>query len=165
MAETPAPTENQPGVTISQIFLDSLLFQHSADALSLPPTTPANVGDVNVRVESGISEDGEAGVTFITVSTQPDQRPVYNVILKMVGLFQRTSGEGMRLEDFIKTNSVALLYPFVREAFANVTQRGRFGPVWLTPANVRNWVGPAVSGQRTGAPSPTSSSEKPPEAP
>jgi preprotein translocase subunit SecB len=28
-----------------------------------------------------------------------------------------------------------MLYPFLREAVANLTGRGRFGPVWLNPFN------------------------------
>ena len=43
----------------------------------------------------------------------------------------------MPLRDFLAGPAVALLYPFVREAFANLTLRGRFGPVWLNPFNVR----------------------------
>jgi preprotein translocase subunit SecB len=136
-APTAAP-EQQPGIMITQVFLDRLSFEHRAEPLSLPAGGPANVGILDVRVEMGMGGEGNAlGFTRVTVSTRPDQEPVYNIALTITGLFARQSDEAMPLEDFLKNNSVALLYPFVRETFANVTQRGRFGPVWLNPLNTR----------------------------
>jgi preprotein translocase subunit SecB len=44
--------------------------------------------------------------------------------------------ENMALKEFFTTGSAhAVLFPFVREAVANITMRGRFGPVWLNPVN------------------------------
>ena len=132
------PPEKQPGIALAQIFLERLSFEHRVDALSLPPGIPPKVGDLNVNVEIGIGgEGGVFGFTRITVSTNPAHEPVYNVVLAMTGLFARQSGEAMPLETFLKNNSVALMYPFVRETFANITGRGRCGPIWLNPFNTQ----------------------------
>jgi preprotein translocase subunit SecB len=41
----------------------------------------------------------------------------------------------------------AMLYPFIREVVANLTIRGRFGPVWLNPFNLRGAIQAAVQQQ------------------
>jgi len=42
----------------------------------------------------------------------------------------------MPLDRYFTTSGAALLYPFVRQVVADLTSRGRFGPVWLNPMNV-----------------------------
>jgi hypothetical protein len=42
----------------------------------------------------------------------------------------------MPLDRYFTTSGAALLYPFVRQVVADLTWRGRFGPVWLNPMNV-----------------------------
>jgi preprotein translocase subunit SecB len=143
--DLPAPPDKQPGVAVANIFLDHVSFAHRVDPLTLPASTPANVGDLTVNVEMGIGgEGGVLGFTRITVSTNPANEPVYNVTLSMTGLFARQSDDAMPIDTFLKNNSVALMYPFVREAFANITGRGRFGPVWLNPFNTRGLSTDAV---------------------
>lgn len=142
-SEPDVATEKQPGIAIAQIFLDRVSFDHRVDALSLPPNTPPKVGDVKVQVETGTSGDGAFGFTRVTVSTNPENEPVYSVILAMTGVFARQPDAtgmltGMPLETFLQNNSLTVMYPFVREAFANITQRGRFGPVLLNPFNTRS---------------------------
>jgi preprotein translocase subunit SecB len=137
---TPATTRlnqpDQPGIAIAQIFLEKLSFEHRGDPMALPPNTPPNVGELNVEVEIGLAQDRSAGITRITVSTDVKKEPVYNVRLTITGLFTKTNADGgMPMETFLHNNSLSLMYPFVREAFAAITQRGRFGPVWLDPFN------------------------------
>jgi len=83
----------------------------------------------------------------------------------MVALVRRLPGEGnLSVRDFVlSAASVSLLYPFVREAFAAVTLRGRFGPVWLNLLTHRRslrasqpWspAGPAAPPSDLGSPVP-----------
>lgn len=66
----------------------------------------------------------------------------------MTALIEVKPGEAnMPLEKYATISGVSLLYPFLREAVANLTQRGRFGPVWLSPLN----VAAAVEGARVPA--------------
>jgi hypothetical protein len=44
---------------------------------------------------------------------------------------------------------VSMVFPFVREAIANLTMRGRFGPVWIDPLNVQAIVADAQSIRET----------------
>jgi preprotein translocase subunit SecB len=132
-------TERQPGITIAQIFLERVHFEHRGDALALPPNTPPDVGPVNVQVATGINEEKTAGITRITVGTDPARNAPYTFELSITGMFAIQPGaEGsLPLDAFLVANSVPLLYPFVREAVAAITQRGRFGPVWLNPINTK----------------------------
>ena len=43
----------------------------------------------------------------------------------------------LRPVEFLARSGVPTLFPFVREAIANITMRGRFGPLWLNPIDVR----------------------------
>ena len=129
----------EPGVVIAQVFVEKIAFSHREGFLALPANTPPNVGEIAVNVMIGESADGESGLIRIEVKTNPENKPTYNVELTMVALVQRAAIKNMTVEEFLTSGaSVSLLYPFLREAFANVTQRGRFGPVWLNPINTQD---------------------------
>ena len=74
--------------------------------------------------------------------------------------------ENMTIREYLASgNCVAALFPFLREAIANVTGRGRFGPVFLDPINIRefakqiqsqNWEPIAAPPSVTAPPSPRS---------
>ena len=60
----------------------------------------------------------------------------------MIGLFEQQNGfENLPMADFLGDSAPALLFPFLREAFANITTRGRFGPVWLQPDQHPHFLG------------------------
>ena len=129
-------SEKSPGLGIVQIFLESAEFSHRADALGLPPTTPAIIGGVNVEVATDVAPDENSGFIRLAVSTDPEARPIYSVRLSMVAFAARQPGlEHMTVKEYLNRYGVVLLYPFLREAMASLTMRGRFGPVWLNPIN------------------------------
>lgn len=130
-------TAKQPGISVAQVFLEAATFAHRDDALALPAETKPDLGDLQVELEIGIMPDEQAGVVRIRVATDESRNPLYRVSVKMAGLFQVQPGQAnMPLPDFLNGPALAFMYPFVREAFANITGRGRFGPVWLNPFNV-----------------------------
>jgi preprotein translocase subunit SecB len=126
-----------PNVALGQVFLLGAAFSHRRDVLELPPDTRPEVGDVLVETQLGLSVDGQQGVVQIKVSTKPENNPVYTVQVSMMGLFKKTATSGMEMATFLENSAIAIVYPFLREAFANLTQRGRFGPVWLNVINPR----------------------------
>jgi preprotein translocase subunit SecB len=127
----------QPGIVIGQVFLEKVVFSHRDDFLNLPPNTQPSIGDVAVGILVGEGTDGESGLVRIEVKTDPANKPIYNVELAVMALVKRTEGAGnMTIHEFLTSGaSVSLLYPFVREALANLTLRGRFGPVFLNTIN------------------------------
>lgn len=126
-----------PGIQIGQIFLEHVFFSHRDDSLSLPISTPAVVGNVNVQVESGISPDEKTGIVRVQVWTVDENKPIYNIRVVMTALVQvDPAAPNMPLSRYLSGPAAALLYPFVRQVVADLTWRGRFGPVWLSPTNV-----------------------------
>jgi preprotein translocase subunit SecB len=129
-----------PGIAISQVFLEEASFSHRADALALPLDTKPELGNIEIAVEAGLRPDRKAGLLRLSAATRPEAQPLYNVRVQMVGFFEQQSGsENLPMADFLGDSAPALLFPFLREAFANITSRGRFGPVWLNPINTRTF--------------------------
>ena len=128
----------QPGLRVDQVFLRAVLFQHREDALSLPPNTSVGEMAVTVTMQTGITEAGTAGFVGIRVDSDNTSNPLYRFSLDMVTLVsEEESSKNFPVEDFLRKNGPALLYPFVREALASITARGRFGPIYLKPFNMR----------------------------
>jgi len=126
-----------PGIVVGQIFLERVHFSHREDVLHLPPNTQLGQPNLAVNFQGGVSPDQKTGLVRITVQSNPDERPLYNLDVTMVALVQVYEGkENMPLKDYVRTAGPAALYPFVREVIANITGRGRFGPMWLLPMNV-----------------------------
>ena len=116
----------------------------------------------------GATEDGRAARTRLTVGSDPnDTTHPYIFLVRMVVAVSATDApSAVTPVGFAQANAVALLVPFVREVIANLTMRGRFGPVWVNPVNLsavllaaaQHQV--ATSQQITG----TQQSQVPPEA-
>jgi preprotein translocase subunit SecB len=131
------PTK-QPGVKIAQILLERVAFRHRDDYLIVPTPSPeAIIGTINIQVESGLSDDQKTGLVRMRVQTIPENRPYYELDVAMAALVMvDEAAPNMPLERYFTTSGAALLYPFVRQLVADLTWRGRFGPVWLNPLNV-----------------------------
>jgi|SRR5689334_15943649 len=126
----------QPGIVISQVFLERALFSHREDALQLAPNTPFQP-TLAVGIQGGVSPDEKTGFIRISVQTKPEERPLYSIDVAMMALFAvAEKEENLPLKQYLHTAAPAMLYPFVREAVASITWRGRFGPVWLAPFNI-----------------------------
>ena len=128
----------EPGIRIAQIYVESASFRHREDHLSIPHTTRPDVGSVVVDLEAGLSPNQSRALVRVRVTTAPENTGLYAFELSMVALLQADERPNMPLEKYVSVAGTTLLYPFVREAVANLTGRGRFGPVWLSPFNVRN---------------------------
>jgi preprotein translocase subunit SecB len=126
-----------PGIQIGQVFLEHVEFSHREDYLNLPLSTQAVVGDMNVQVETGMSPDAKTGLVRVRVWTIPEKRPVYNIRVSMAALVAvDPAAPNMPMNTYLAGPGAALLFPFVRQVVADLTWRGRFGPIWLSPTNV-----------------------------
>ena len=135
-------TSKDSGIRFDQIFLRTAHFAHREDALNLPHTTPhgPNTGVV-LRMQFYKGTPGRAGVG-VSVSTDPnDLSLLYQFEVEMVALVAEVAGEeNMPVSEYVKGPALATLVPFIREAVANLTGRGRFGPVWLNPMNLQQFL-------------------------
>src|SRR5690349_11474697 len=104
-----------PGIVVGQILLERVHFSHREDALHLPPNTKLGRPNVAVNFQGGVAPDQKTGLVRITVQSNPDERPLYNLDVTMAALVQVDEGqENMPLQDYVRTAGPAALYPFVR---------------------------------------------------
>ncbi len=127
----------QPGIQIAQIFLERASFAHREDFLTLPVPQGIPSIDFTTDFESGVSSDGRHGIVRVRARSKPEQRPLYEIDVTMTALLIVVEGqENMPLAEYVRASGPAMLYTFVRQVVADVTSRGRFGPIWLSPVNV-----------------------------
>lgn len=137
---TPDPSK-PPGIKLHQVFLESARFEHSPDFLAHPPAT--SVGDLGIHLEFQFALDNEdptkGAVRSVMRTTNVDG--LYHFEIAMGALIEQDAANpNMTLRQYIASSSAALLIPFIREAVASITSRGRFGAVWLQPVNVSTLV-------------------------
>ncbi len=54
----------------------------------------------------------------------------------MTALVEAEHGkENMPIEQYVRSSGPATLFPFIRQVVADLTSKGRFGPLWLSPVN------------------------------
>jgi preprotein translocase subunit SecB len=128
----------QPGINIHQVFLDRASFSHRDDYLTIPASTPPKVGDINVAFRMIPSDAEPRALIQARARTDPEQKPMYefDVIMSMV-VSMDEAAPNMTLPEYAQTGGFASLSTFLRQTVADLTLRGRFGPVWLKPANLR----------------------------
>jgi preprotein translocase subunit SecB len=126
----------QPGVQIDQIVLFEAHFAHGKNAMSLPSTT--RIDDLQFQIQTKLA--GKAGeksaILGVRASTPDDPDASYIVTVEVAMLVSAVPGqENLDPYDYVQQMGPAALYPFVREAVASLTMKGRFGPLWLKPYN------------------------------
>ena len=148
--------EVAPQLRLVQVFLKAATFSHRGEPIMLAPNTaqPAQSCGVaftifdlqpkNIEATSDASIPGSAPVLItVEVSTSPETAPdaLYDFSVEMAAIIEKDDDAARALDqDRLLEIGGALLYPYVREAVSNLTIRGRFGPVWLNPYNVRGAV-------------------------
>jgi preprotein translocase subunit SecB len=125
----------QPKIRIAQIFLERASFAHREDFLAFPPGTPLS-SEVQISLEVGLSEDHSKGRIRLGARSKPNSDELYVFDVLMTALIEREGEGNLPLERYLSTNATALVFPFLRETLANLTSRGRFGPVWIKPINL-----------------------------
>lgn len=127
-----------PGIAIAQIFLLAAHFEHGQDPLVVP-AQPMPLPELKTKIEvrGGHSEDESQAFVHVIVSTVEDENSIYRFRVEMLGLLVREKdAPNLALGEYVSKGGAALMFPFLREAVANITGRGRFGPIWLKPVNM-----------------------------
>jgi preprotein translocase subunit SecB len=143
-------TSQQPRIRISQIFLERAFLAHREDFLSFPPSTPMSP-EVELILEVGLSPDKSRGRVRLGARSQPGAEDLYNFDVLLTALIEREGEGNMPLERYLEKHASVMVFPFLREAVANLTGRGRFGPLWIRPTNL---LAHLELGAETPAPAP-----------
>lgn len=79
--------------------------------------------------------------------------PLYQFDVQMaVQVVPDPAAPNMSAVEFLARSGAATIFPFVRELIANLTMRGRFGPLFLAPINVKEVSSSVAQAARGGAP-------------
>ncbi len=128
----------EPRIRIGQVFVSSVAFEHREDVLQLSPRTEIGELAIKVGVQIGIQKDGKSGFVKIVVATDNEKNPLYRFAVEMTGIIENDSASNQEAaKDYLIRSGAFMMYPFLREFVANLTTRGRFGPVWLRPMNFK----------------------------
>lgn len=138
-ATSESEAERKPKFQIAQIFVQHAGFQHRRPPLSIPGDSKLAPQEINVHIGFGNLNNGDAAHVVVGVETNPedgDEKALYDFSVEYAAIvhdIDRTTFPDEQLAEVV----AAMLVPFVRELVANITSRGRFGPVWINPFNVR----------------------------
>jgi len=121
----------QPGIKFDGIILVEEEFwrdydvpEDSAVHLSLEAGNIEIQGDYNVEVNS-------------TLTLTKEDKKVLALKSKFIGFFSIIKEEeNMNIEEYVKNNSVALMFPYIREHISTITTKSGINPIFLPPVNV-----------------------------
>ena len=108
------------------------------------PNSPAFFSDgewtpeVNVQLNSSnqpLGNDLYETVLSITVTAKQKEKTAFLVELKQAGLFTISGFEGDNLAGMLGAYCPETLFPFAREAVAELVSKGGFPPLLLAPVN------------------------------
>jgi preprotein translocase subunit SecB len=126
---------SQPGLKIGQVFLAQAQFEHREDALTVSPKTAVELS-IEIGVQTRVTDDGKRGVIVLSAATDSDDQ-LYRFRVEMAGLVSADeSSPNLEVRDYLAQQASAMMFPFLREAVASITGRGRFGPIVINPINL-----------------------------
>ena len=139
MTENP---DQQVAFRVAQIYLVRAAMGYRVEPLSLPPQTPLKPQPIQLSIASTELEGVGGAATHIAVrvTTNPqdgDANALYDFAVDYAAIVRDVDKEKFPEDKLVRVVG-AMLLPFVREAVANLTMRGRFGPVWLNPLSVQD---------------------------
>ena len=132
MENTGLPTS---GYRVEHIILLELDFARDI-VISFDTSKPI---ETKINVSTDIPENENEmkfGVSLsLTLEGLQDSKSVFNIRVKIAGVFLKIGTPGLSEENFKKINAPAIIYPFIREHVANVCIKAGLGNVLLPPVN------------------------------
>lgn len=123
---------------VVQIYLVSAAFAHRGLPLALAHSTPIPPQRIRVEIALDHLDGGLATQVRVAVSSisEPDDEPAfYDFRVEVAAIVDQV--DRVAFPDFeLAEVAAAMVFPFVREAVANISGRGRFGPIWLNPFDI-----------------------------
>jgi preprotein translocase subunit SecB len=123
----------QPEIRLVNVFLATTHFEHHADYLKIPSSTKVEVG-FSMTVTVAGANDGKASIITIAIKTRDDPEALYRFHVELTGIMEGDmTNPDAAVQEHLTKQGAAMLFPFLREAVANLTGRGHFGAIWLKP--------------------------------
>jgi preprotein translocase subunit SecB len=126
----------QPGLQFSQIILLGAKFEHRPDVFGVPPATQVEGMTLNIEAKVAGKPGDPHAILSVRAFTGDDPGLLYRFDVEVAALVSQVPGEeNLDPFEYAQNMGPAALYPFIREAVASITMKGRFGAVWLKPYN------------------------------
>lgn len=121
----------QPGINFNGILLVEEKFWRNHEV----PDNPEILFDIEMNLN--IQEENCNTQLISTLIMKNETEEVLKLESTFVGLFSiNKENENMDMEHYLKNNSPALMFPYIREHIAMITQKSGVGPVLLPPMNI-----------------------------
>lgn len=144
----------QPGITIERIVLVEAHFLHR-DLWRPQPKGKLHHIDVEATTMAPEDPNAAAGM-LLRVKTSDDDTGNYIIDVQMLAMVKsEQDARNFSPTEYVATAGAAMLFPFVREVVANLTAKGRWGPVWIKPFNIQFALANANSAENQPANSDT----------
>jgi len=95
--------------------------------------------DIKFDIKAGSNKVGESYNVelYSTLKLVKEDKEVLKLKSKFVGFFSVAKGEeNMDIDEYIKNNSAALMFPYVREHISATTAKSGINPIFLPPINL-----------------------------
>lgn len=123
--------DKQPGIKFDGIILVKESFWRDYNIPDNPEV------ELNINMNANDQKENYSTQLDITVLMKHDNIDVLKLETSFVGLFSvDNKQQNMDIANFLENHSPALMFPFIREHIASITQKAGVGPVLLPPVNI-----------------------------
>jgi preprotein translocase subunit SecB len=130
-----AATENGPQLVLQKIYIKDLSFE-SPKAPEVFTTNAAPQTQLNLRYGNrDLGQDNIEVSLTITVEAKQEEATLFLVELTQAGVFMIRGYDAEQKAQIVGSFCPNTLYPFAREAIADLIQRGGFPQLLLQPIN------------------------------
>lgn len=94
--------------------------------------------NLDIKVDTAVNGKTINVAETVTITQLYDGQEQVRIKVKMVGLFEQFGDELMPAEVFGRINGAAIIFPFIREHIASLSQKASIPPIILPTVNFAN---------------------------
>ena len=122
----------QPGISFDGIILVEEKFWRD---YQIPEDSSI---DLEFQANNNIEKSSGTVEVYANFKLVKDEKSFLTLDLKFIGFFSVIGDEeNMDIKEFIENNSLALMFPYIREHITNITSKSGIKPIVLPPINLR----------------------------
>ena len=133
MNETTAP---QQQFGIKKLYLKDASFEspdapHSFGFTKCEPKVEMNLTNTHTEIENNLYE----AVLHVTTTVRLEEKVAFLIEIQFAGLFTIAGFKDNELKYLIGSQCMSVMFPYAREVISDMTVRGGFPPLILSPVN------------------------------
>ncbi len=144
-------TENQNQFSIQKLYVKDLSFESPSTPevfsfTSWEPKIELNLNNTNKQVADGVFEVALS----VTATVKVEDKTAFLVEVHQAGVFQIAGFNEQETKYILGSQCMNILFPYAREVVSDLTNRGGFPPLLLSPVNFDALYAQAVQQQKEG---------------